>query len=117
MGSARFARTWFVISALFMFMAFIFNVYLGVAYEDPVTYNAQHIFLTVMLPPILLFTSDWNTMYAWYLRKCKERQPGLDAEYQTRLMVIVLGGVVLFSLYVTVKDYALMVRHISSFDF
>jgi len=104
-----------------MFMAFISNVYLGVAYENPVTYNAQHIFLTVasawMLPPILLFTSDWNTMYAWYLRKCKERQPGLDAEYQTRLMVIVLGGVVLFSLYVTFKDYALMVRHISRFDF
>ena len=56
-------------------------------------------------------------MYEWFLRKCKEKQPEIDAEYQTRLLLIVSGFLVLSSLYFSYKDYAVIVWHVSKFNF
>jgi len=120
-GSAIFARTWCVLCATVIALLGIANLYLGIYYEIPPFISYQHTFFVIasiwMLPPILLFSARWETMYGWYLRKCREKQPELDDEYQTRLIVIVFGSCVCFSLFVTYKDYAEVVWHITKFNF
>lgn len=121
MGSALFARMWCACCVIIIAILGIFNVYIGIAYDIPPSIAYQHTFFVIaslwMLPPLLLFAVRWQIMYEWYLRNCKKKQPQLDPEYQTRLMVIVFGCCVCFSLYVTYKDYAEVAWHITIFKF
>ena len=121
MGSALFAKNWCIFCAIAVALLGILNICLGLLHNLYPPISTHHVFYVVaslwMLPPIVLFAVRWNVMYQWALRKSKEKQPDLDSEYQTRLMVIVFGGCVFFSLYLTYKDYAEVVWHVTKFNF